>query len=84
MHADPLLASRTTASPGRARPVRTSTFARAQFRAGARHSWLEEGAGGGIPYLKNGLNIAFGKVTCQPVAEALGYAFVAPEKKVIE
>jgi alanine dehydrogenase len=26
----------------------------------------------------NGLNVAFGKVTCQPVAEALGYAFVEP------
>jgi hypothetical protein len=23
--------------------------------------------------------VAFGKVTCQPVAEALGYAYVAPE-----
>ena len=31
------------------------------------------------PHLKNGLNIALGKVTCQPVAEALGYAYVAPE-----
>jgi alanine dehydrogenase len=31
------------------------------------------------PHLKNGLNIAFGKVTCQPVADALGYGFVAPE-----
>jgi len=30
-------------------------------------------------HLRNGLNIAFGKVTCQPVAEALGYGFVAPE-----
>ena len=30
-------------------------------------------------HLKNGLNVAFGKVTCQPVAEALGYPFVAPE-----
>jgi alanine dehydrogenase len=30
-------------------------------------------------HLKNGLNIAFGKVTCQPVAEALGYPFAAPE-----
>jgi alanine dehydrogenase len=30
------------------------------------------------PHLKNGLNIASGKVTCKPVAEALGYAFVAP------
>ena len=31
------------------------------------------------PHLKNGLNVAFGKVTCQPVAEALGYAYVPPE-----
>ncbi|MBK7082582.1 MAG: alanine dehydrogenase [Betaproteobacteria bacterium] len=31
------------------------------------------------PHLRNGLNIAFGKVTCEPVADALGYGFVAPE-----
>ena len=30
----------------------------------------------GDPHLKNGLNIAFGKVTCKPVAEALGYKYV--------
>jgi alanine dehydrogenase len=30
-------------------------------------------------HLKNGLNIAFGKVTCKPVAEALGYKYVPPE-----
>jgi len=30
------------------------------------------------PHLANGLNIAYGKVTCQPVAEALDYAFVDP------
>jgi len=30
-------------------------------------------------HLRNGLNVAFGKVTCQPVAEALGYSFAAPE-----
>ena len=29
-------------------------------------------------HLRNGLNVAFGKVTCRPVAEALGYAFVDP------
>jgi alanine dehydrogenase len=28
------------------------------------------------PHLRNGLNIAFGKVTCEPVAQALGYAYV--------
>jgi alanine dehydrogenase len=30
-------------------------------------------------HLRNGLNVAFGKVTCAPVAEALGYTFVPPE-----
>ena len=29
-------------------------------------------------HLRNGLNVALGKVTCAPVAEALGYAFVDP------
>jgi len=33
-------------------------------------------------HLKNGLNVAFGKVTCQPVAEALGYAYVPPESVI--
>jgi alanine dehydrogenase len=28
------------------------------------------------PFLREGLNIAFGKVTCGPVADALGYAYV--------
>jgi alanine dehydrogenase len=32
------------------------------------------------PHLRNGLNVAFGKVTCEPVAEALGYPFVPPQK----
>jgi alanine dehydrogenase len=27
------------------------------------------------PHLANGLNVAFGKVTCRPVAEALGYDY---------
>ena len=30
-------------------------------------------------HLKNGLNVAAGKVTCKPVADALGYKYVAPE-----
>ncbi|MFO1306767.1 MAG: alanine dehydrogenase [Burkholderiales bacterium] len=30
------------------------------------------------PHLRDGLNVAFGKVTCRPVAEALGYGFVDP------
>ena len=28
------------------------------------------------PHLKNGLNVAFGKVTCRPVADALGYEYI--------
>ena len=30
-------------------------------------------------HLQNGLNIAHGKVTCKPVADALGYKYIAPE-----
>jgi alanine dehydrogenase len=30
------------------------------------------------PHLRNGLNIAFGSVTCKPVADALGYRYVEP------
>ena len=30
-------------------------------------------------HLRNGLNVASGQVTCQPVAEALGYSFVPAE-----
>ena len=30
------------------------------------------------PHLRNGLNIALGKVTCKPVAEALRYKYVDP------
>ena len=29
-------------------------------------------------HLRDGLNVAFGKVTCRPVADALGYAYVDP------
>jgi len=31
------------------------------------------------PHLRDGLNVAFGKVTCRPVAEALGYNYTEPE-----
>ena len=31
------------------------------------------------PHLRNGLNVASGKVTCEPVAEALGYKYVPAE-----
>lgn len=34
-------------------------------------------------HLRNGLNIAYGKVTCKPVAEALGYEHVEP-RNVLE
>jgi len=62
---------------------RTSTFALNNATlpfvlALADHGWKKALAAD--PHLKNGLNVAHGKVTCQPVAEALGYAFVAPEK----
>src|SRR5450759_2707366 len=30
-------------------------------------------------HLKNGLNVASGKVTCKPVADALGYEYIEPE-----
>jgi alanine dehydrogenase len=62
---------------------RTSTFALNNATlpfvlALAGHGWKKALAADS--HLRNGLNIAFGKVTCAPVAEALGYAFVAPEK----
>ncbi len=61
---------------------RTSTFALNNATlpfvlALADHGWKRALAAD--PHLRNGLNIAFGKVTCEPVAEALGYAFVDPE-----
>ncbi|TMG83678.1 MAG: alanine dehydrogenase [Betaproteobacteria bacterium] len=31
-------------------------------------------------HLRNGVNIAFGKVTCKPVADALGYPYVEPSQ----
>jgi len=34
------------------------------------------------PHLKNGLNVAFGKVTCKPVADALGYEYAEPESVI--
>ena len=34
-------------------------------------------------HLRNGLNVALGKVTCQPVAEALGYKYVPPEATML-
>ena len=31
------------------------------------------------PHLRNGLNVAAGKVTCREVANDLGYDYVAPQ-----
>ena len=61
---------------------RTSTFALNNATlpfvlALARKGWKKALADD--PHLKNGLNVAAGKVTCKPVAEALGYKYVAPE-----
>jgi alanine dehydrogenase len=60
---------------------RTSTFALNNATlpfvlALADRGW--KGALAADPHLLAGLNIAFGKVTCAPVAEALGYAYVEP------
>ena len=34
------------------------------------------------PHLRNGLNVANGKVTCKPVADVLGYKFVDPREVI--
>ena len=58
---------------------RTSTFAlnnaTLPVHAGARRQGMEARAAEDA-HLRNGLNVAFGKVTCRPVAEALGYKYV--------
>ena len=60
---------------------RTSTFALnnatlpfvlALGDMGYRRALAEDG------HLRNGLNVAFGQVTCKPVADALGYRYVDP------
>jgi alanine dehydrogenase len=61
---------------------RTSTFALNNATlpfvlALADKGWRK--ALGDDSHLRSGLNIAFGKVTCKPVADALGYPYVAPE-----
>jgi alanine dehydrogenase len=61
---------------------RTSTFALNNATLPFVLSLADKGwkqALGDDPHLRNGLNIAFGKVTCEPVAEALGYAWVSPD-----
>ena len=61
---------------------RTSTFAlnnaTLPFVLALADQGLEEARWPTIRTCSNGLNVAFGKVTCAPVAEALGYAFVEP------
>jgi alanine dehydrogenase len=61
---------------------RTSTFALNNATlpfvlALANKGWRRALADDG--HLRNGLNVAFGQVTCQPVAEALGYPHVPAE-----
>ncbi len=61
---------------------RTSTFALNNATlpfvlALADKGWRK--ALGDDSHLKAGLNIAFGHVTCKPVADALGYTYTAPE-----
>ncbi len=61
---------------------RTSTFALNNATlpfvlALADKGWQK--ALGDDPHLKNGLNVAFGRVTCKPVADALGYKYAPPE-----
>ena len=46
----------------------------------ADHGW--QGALRADPHLRNGLNVAAGRVTCQPVADALDYAFVPADELV--
>ena len=50
----------------------------AAVRARARRRKAGGGRSSEYPHLRNGLNIAFGKVTCKPVAEALRYKYVDP------
>jgi len=52
----------------------TLPFVLALAGKGWRHALCDD------PHLRNGLNIAAGQVTCAPVAEALGYPYVPPEK----
>jgi alanine dehydrogenase len=51
----------------------TLPFALALADKGWRRALVED------VHLRQGLNVALGHVTCRPVAEALAYAFVAPE-----
>ncbi|MFO1316668.1 MAG: alanine dehydrogenase [Burkholderiales bacterium] len=60
---------------------RTSTFALNNATLPFALALADKGwqrALGEDPHLRDGLNVAFGKITCQPVAEALGYAYVDP------
>ncbi len=61
---------------------RTSTFALNNATlpfvlAIAANGW--KGALAADLHLRDGLNVAFGKVTCKPVAEALGYEYTPPD-----
>jgi alanine dehydrogenase len=52
----------------------TLPFVLALAGKGWRHALADD------VHLRNGLNVAAGKVTCEPVAEALGYAYVPVEQ----
>ncbi len=62
--------------------ARTSTFALNNATLPFALALADKGWRKGIaddPHLRNGLNVHEGKVTCRPVAEALGLPFTAPE-----
>ena len=63
--------------------ARTSTFALNNATIGhaialADHGWRD--ALRANPHLRAGLNVALGKVTCEPVAQQLGYAYAPAEQ----
>ena len=89
-HADPVVhrrrrhritASRTCRAPCRARRRSRSTTRRCRSCSRSRSKGWKQ-ALADDPHLRNGLNVAFGKVTCKPVAEALGYKYVEPREAI--
>jgi len=65
--------------------ARTSTFALNNATIGhaialADHGWRD--ALRANPHLRAGLNVALGQVTCEPVAQQLGYAYVPAEQLI--
>ena len=65
--------------------ARTSTFALNNATIGhalalADHGWRD--AMRANPHLRAGLNVALGQVSCEPVAQQLGYAYVPAEQLI--